>query len=55
MKAHAPIVPATLQANLREYQLEGFSILSRLTHWGIGACLADDMGLAKPYKPLLCF
>lgn len=49
---HQPAVPSTLQATLREYQLEGFQWLSRLAHWGVGACLADDMGLGKTLQTL---
>ena len=52
MKKHAPKVPSTLQATLRDYQIEGFHYLSRLTHWGIGACLADDMGLGKTVQTI---
>ncbi|WP_238546109.1 DEAD/DEAH box helicase [Tumebacillus flagellatus] len=39
--------PATLQANLRGYQLEGVSWLLFLRQYGLGGCLADDMGLGK--------
>lgn len=52
MRSHAPKVPSTLQATLRDYQIEGFQYLSRLTHWGIGACLADDMGLGKTVQTI---
>ena len=52
MRNHAPKVPSTLQASLRDYQTEGFQYLSRLTHWGIGACLADDMGLGKTVQTI---
>ncbi len=52
MRNHAPEVPSTLQATLRDYQAEGFQYLSRLTHWGIGACLADDMGLGKTVQTI---
>lgn len=52
MRKHAPQVPTTLQASLRDYQIEGFQYLSRLTHWGIGACLADDMGLGKTVQTI---
>ena len=45
--AHKPAVPTTLQAELRDYQLEGFTWLSRLANLQMGACLADDMGLGK--------
>ena len=47
-----PELPSTLQAELREYQLEGFRWLARLAHWGVGACLADDMGLGKTVQSL---
>jgi SNF2 family DNA or RNA helicase len=45
-------VPTTLQAELRDYQIEGFRWLSRLAQWGVGACLADDMGLGKTIQLL---
>ena len=47
-----PEVPSTLQADLRDYQVEGYKWLSRLAHWGGGACLADDMGLGKTLQAL---
>ncbi len=47
-----PKVPSTLQATLRDYQIEGFAWLARLAHWGVGACLADDMGLGKTLQAL---
>lgn len=47
-----PLVPSTLQAQLRDYQLEGFDWAMRLSHWGAGACLADDMGLGKTLQAL---
>lgn len=47
-----PSIPSTLQAQLRDYQTEGFRWLSRLAHWGGGACLADDMGLGKTIQAL---
>ncbi len=49
---HDPEVPATLQAELRSYQLEGYRWLSRLAMCGAGACLADDMGLGKTVQAL---
>jgi len=52
MKQHSPVVPSTLQATLRDYQVDGFHYLSKLTHWGIGACLADDMGLGKTVQAI---
>jgi SNF2 family DNA or RNA helicase len=39
--------PATLEADLRAYQLEGLRWLHRMTALGLGGCLADDMGLGK--------
>jgi hypothetical protein len=47
-----PELPSTLQAELRDYQIEGFNWLARLAHWGVGACLADDMGLGKTLQAL---
>lgn len=47
-----PEPPSTLQAQLRDYQLVGFDWVSRLAHWGAGACLADDMGLGKTLQAL---
>ncbi|NRA72786.1 MAG: DEAD/DEAH box helicase [Gammaproteobacteria bacterium] len=47
-----PQLPSTLQALLRDYQVEGFDWAMRLAHWGAGACLADDMGLGKTLQAL---
>lgn len=47
-----PKLPSTLQADLRDYQQEGFDWLARLSYWGVGACLADDMGLGKTLQAL---
>jgi SNF2 family DNA or RNA helicase len=47
-----PRLPSTLQAELRDYQREGYAWLSRLAAWGVGACLADDMGLGKTLQAL---
>ena len=49
---YKPRVPSTFQAELRDYQLDGYSWLSRLAQWGVGACLADDMGLGKTVQGL---
>ncbi len=49
---YQPELPSTLQAELRDYQLEGFNWLGRLAHWGVGGCLADDMGLGKTLQSL---
>ncbi|MDR1380206.1 MAG: DEAD/DEAH box helicase [Tannerella sp.] len=45
-------VPANLNAELREYQKEGFQWMARLAEWNAGACLADDMGLGKTVQAL---
>ncbi|MBL1263716.1 DEAD/DEAH box helicase [Methylomicrobium sp. RS1] len=47
-----PVLPSTFQAELRDYQMDGYVWLSRLAHWGVGACLADDMGLGKTIQGL---
>jgi superfamily II DNA or RNA helicase len=47
-----PTLPASLQADLRSYQSEGFAWMARLAHAGLGACLADDMGLGKTVQTL---
>ena len=40
-------VPESLQADLRNYQKDGFRWLAMLDAWGFGGILADDMGLGK--------
>src|SRR5215210_2252405 len=40
-------VPEDLHAQLRPYQRTGYSWLDFLRNAGLGACLADDMGLGK--------
>ncbi len=47
-----PEVPSTLQAEMRDYQAEGFIWMCRLAHLGIGGCLADDMGLGKTLQAI---
>ncbi len=49
---YTPRLPATLQADLRDYQIDGFVWMARLAHWGAGACLADDMGLGKTVQTI---
>ncbi len=52
LQSYTPKLPSTLQAELRDYQLEGYNWLARLVHWGVGGCLADDMGLGKTIQSL---
>ncbi len=47
-----PVIPSTMQAQLRDYQEDGYVWLARLAHWEVGACLADDMGLGKTVQAL---
>ncbi|HEY7833073.1 MAG TPA: SNF2-related protein [Ktedonobacterales bacterium] len=44
--------PDTLHGTLRPYQQRGLSWLAFLTRYGLGACLADDMGLGKSVQLL---
>lgn len=45
-------IPPTLTATLRDYQVDGYEWLCRLSAWGAGACLADDMGLGKSVQSI---
>lgn len=47
-----PAVPDTLNATLRDYQLDGYQWMTRLDSWEAGACLADDMGLGKTIQAI---
>jgi superfamily II DNA or RNA helicase len=47
-----PQKPEDLDATLRDYQLDGFQWLARLSVWGVGGVLADDMGLGKTVQTL---
>ncbi|MEM6770232.1 MAG: DEAD/DEAH box helicase, partial [Bacteroidota bacterium] len=47
-----PRIPKDFQAELRDYQKEGFRWMMRLAAWGVGGCLADDMGLGKTVQAL---
>jgi len=47
-----PALPATLQAELRPYQEDGYVWAMRLAQAGLGGCLADDMGLGKTLQAL---
>ena len=44
--------PLGLNAQLRPYQLYGYSWLYFFRRWGLGACLADDMGLGKTIQTI---
>jgi SNF2-related domain/Helicase conserved C-terminal domain len=45
-------VPATIRAELRHYQLDGFRWLQFLAQHGLHGILADDMGLGKTLQTL---
>jgi superfamily II DNA or RNA helicase len=45
-------LPASIQAELRPYQKEGFDFLCHLTQIKMGGILADDMGLGKTLQTL---
>lgn len=47
-----PEVPGGLEADLRDYQVDGYRWLARLSRWGVGGVLADDMGLGKTVQTL---
>ena len=49
---YTPEIPSTLNATLRQYQVEGYQWMSRLNYWGAGALLADDMGLGKTIQTI---
>jgi superfamily II DNA or RNA helicase len=52
IRTRTPVLPSTLKAQLREYQQTGYQWMTRLSQWGMGACLADDMGLGKTVQAL---
>lgn len=45
-------LPATLQANLRDYQITGFQWLKSLSRYQLGGILADSMGLGKTLQSI---
>ena len=45
-------VPATIKADLRHYQIDGFRWLQFLANHGLHGILADDMGLGKTLQTL---
>lgn len=48
-------LPKNFQGQLRPYQQRGAAWLAFLERWGLGACLADDMGLGKSVQFLVFF
>ena len=51
-KGYHPSKPDSLDVDFRDYQLDGFRWLARLSRWGVGGILADDMGLGKTVQTL---
>jgi SNF2 family DNA or RNA helicase len=51
-QSEAPPVPETLHGTLRPYQERGFGWLVQMRRLGLGACLADDMGLGKSVQTI---
>lgn len=47
LKADKTVLPVNLKAQLRHYQLRGYSWLYKNAQLGLGSLLADDMGLGK--------
>ena len=45
-------LPETIEANLRDYQVDGFQWFNTLAHYGFGGVLADDMGLGKTLQAI---
>jgi len=45
-------IPASVRAEMRPYQKEGFNFLCHLTEMKLGGILADDMGLGKTLQTL---
>jgi len=46
------IIPNTIIAKLRNYQIEGYNWLMIMQKYSFGACLADDMGLGKTLQTI---
>ncbi|MCC3863222.1 DEAD/DEAH box helicase [Terrisporobacter petrolearius] len=45
-------VPENLNANLRDYQVDGFEFFNTLSNYNFGGILADEMGLGKTVQTL---
>ena len=48
----APAIPGTIQASLRNYQIDGIRWLDRLRNMHLNGILADDMGLGKTLQAI---
>ncbi len=46
-----PKLPPTLQAELRDYQIEGFAWMSRLARWGRAPASPTTWAWARPCRP----
>lgn len=46
------VVPNTLNAEMRKYQVYGFEWMKTLAHYRFGGILADDMGLGKTLQSI---
>ena len=46
------VVPKSLNATLRDYQVEGFEFFNTLANYNFGGILADEMGLGKTVQTL---
>jgi SNF2 family DNA or RNA helicase len=46
------VIPSSLNASMRPYQVEGYTWLWYLQQNNLGGCLADDMGLGKTLQTL---
>ncbi len=46
------VIPSSVTATLRPYQVSGYEWLNTMAELGLGACLADDMGLGKTLQVL---
>jgi SNF2 family DNA or RNA helicase len=52
IKKEMPEIPEGINAELRNYQKEGFGWMNQLHDFGFGGCLADDMGLGKTLQTI---
>ncbi|XDF44875.1 DEAD/DEAH box helicase [Saccharolobus solfataricus] len=54
-KSFQLLEPYNIKANLRPYQIKGFSWMRFMNKLGFGICLADDMGLGKTLQTIAVF